>query len=159
MLLRKVFGPKKDVVCIQFGILSNQRLRELLCMILIPGGVYIMKSRRLWWARYVTSMGRQGMNTEVWWENFMENGHFEWQDNTAGFSICDVCVVSATRVYSISLIHHSLYCCLKPEVLCRVLYQFSMYFVVTAVCKHHFHCICLFIICTLDALDFYEICL
>jgi hypothetical protein len=73
---------------------------------MLLGSVYIMKSRRLCWARYLTRVGRQGMNTEVWWENFLENGHFEWQDNTTGFSIHGVvCVVSAARVYCIT-IHH-----------------------------------------------------
>jgi hypothetical protein len=70
---------------------------------------------------------------EKWMMEMMENGHFEWQDNTAGFSNCGVvCVVSATKVYYIT-IHYSFYCCLKPEVLYGVVYQFSGVF-----CSHSY---------------------
>lgn len=66
MMLRKIFGPKKDVVCIQFEILSNHRLCEL-CR--LPGSVHIMK------CRYVARMGSVEMLTEVWWKMVVWNSN------------------------------------------------------------------------------------
>jgi hypothetical protein len=42
----------------------------------------LLKCRNLWWTGYVDLMRRQ-VHTEFWWENPLENGHYEeWEEDT-----------------------------------------------------------------------------
>jgi hypothetical protein len=43
-----------------------------------PNIVRIMKSRRLQWAGHVARIWRQGMHTEVWKGNLLENFEGDW---------------------------------------------------------------------------------
>ena len=52
--LRKVFGPKRDVVTEEWRKLHNEELNDLYSL---PNIVRVVKSRRMRWAGHVARMG------------------------------------------------------------------------------------------------------
>jgi hypothetical protein len=53
-VLRRVFGPKRDEVTGEWRKLHNEELSDLYSL---PSIVWVVKSRRIRWARYVVCMG------------------------------------------------------------------------------------------------------
>jgi len=54
-VLRKVFGPKRDVVTGEWRKLHNEELNDLYSL---PNIVRVVKSRRMRWAGHVAHMGK-----------------------------------------------------------------------------------------------------
>jgi hypothetical protein len=57
MVLRRIFGPKRDEVTGEWRKLHNEELSDLYFS---PSIIRIIKSRRMRWAGLVTRMGRRG---------------------------------------------------------------------------------------------------
>jgi len=56
MVLRKIFGPKRDEVAGEGRKLQNEELNDLYCSTNI---VRVIKSRRMRWVGYVARMGER----------------------------------------------------------------------------------------------------
>ena len=56
MVLRRIFGPRKDEVTGELRRLHNEELNDLYCS---PSIVWVIKSRRMRWARHVARMGEE----------------------------------------------------------------------------------------------------
>jgi len=56
MVLRRVFGPKRDDVMGEWGRLYNEELNGLYCS---PNIVRVIKWRRIRWARHMARMGEE----------------------------------------------------------------------------------------------------
>ena len=54
MVLRRIFGPKRDEVTVEWRRLHNEELNDLYSS---PNIVRVTKSRRLGWAGHVARMG------------------------------------------------------------------------------------------------------
>jgi len=54
---RRIFGPKRDEVTRQWRKLHNEELNDLYFS---PNIVWVKKSRRMWWAVHVASIGEGG---------------------------------------------------------------------------------------------------
>jgi len=55
-LLRRIFGPKRDVVTGEWSKLHNEELNDLYCS---PNIVRVIRSRRIRWAGHVARMGER----------------------------------------------------------------------------------------------------
>jgi hypothetical protein len=78
-VLRKLFGPKRDEVSWLCTILYKE---EVYGLYRPPNIGTVLKFMRLQLAGYVSvnkSGERQGMHTEFWWGNLLENGCLEDQ--------------------------------------------------------------------------------
>jgi len=56
MVLRRIFGPRKDEVTGEWRRLHNEELNDLYCS---PNIVRVIKSRRMRWAEHVARMGEE----------------------------------------------------------------------------------------------------
>jgi len=56
MVLRRIFGPRKDKVTVEWRRLHNEELNDLYSS---PNIVRVMKSRRMRWAGHVVRMGEE----------------------------------------------------------------------------------------------------
>ena len=54
MVLRRIFGPRRDEVTWEWRRLHNEQLNDLYCS---PNIVRVIKSRRMRWAGHVAHMG------------------------------------------------------------------------------------------------------
>ena len=56
MVLRRIFGPRRDEVTVEWRRLHNEDLNDLYCS---PNIVRVIKSRRMRWAGHVARMGEE----------------------------------------------------------------------------------------------------
>jgi len=56
MVLRRIFGPRKDEVTVEWRRLDNEVLNDLYSS---PSIVRVIKSRRMRWAGHVARMGKE----------------------------------------------------------------------------------------------------
>jgi len=75
MVLRRIFGPRRDEVTGEWRRLQNEELNDLYCS---PNIVRVIKSRRMRWAGHVARMGEERRCIGVWWGKRMEGDH--WGD-------------------------------------------------------------------------------
>jgi len=72
MVLRRIFGPRRDEVTGERRRLHNEELDELYCS---PNIVRVIKSRRMRWADHVARMGEESGCIGSWWGNRREGEH------------------------------------------------------------------------------------
>ena len=65
MVLRRIFGPRKDEVTGEWRRLHNQELNDLYSS---PNIVRVIKSRRMRWTGHVACMGEERVCIGSWWE-------------------------------------------------------------------------------------------
>jgi len=75
MVLRRIFGPRRDEVTGEWRRLHNEKLNDLYSS---PNIVRVIKSRRMRWAGHVARMGGERGCTGSWWGNRREGDH--WGD-------------------------------------------------------------------------------
>jgi len=76
-VLRRIFGPKRDVGTRKWRKLHNEELN----LYSSPNIVRVIKSRRMRWAEHVAYMGkRRGIYTGFCWENLRERPRHRWED-------------------------------------------------------------------------------
>ena len=75
MVLRRIFGPRRDEVTGDWRKLHNEELNELYSS---PNNVRVIKSRRMRWAGHVARMGEERGCIGSWWGNRREGDH--WGD-------------------------------------------------------------------------------
>ena len=75
MLLRRIFGPRRDDITGEWRRLHNEELNYLYSS---PNIVRVIKSRRMRWAEHVARMGEEGGGIGSWWGNQRERVH--WGD-------------------------------------------------------------------------------
>ena len=64
MVLRRIFGPRRDEVTEEWRRLHNEELNDLYSS---PNVVRVIKSRRMRWAGHVTRMGEESGCIGSWW--------------------------------------------------------------------------------------------
>ena len=75
MLLRSIFGPRRDEVTGEWRRLHNEELSDLYSS---PNIVRVIKSRRMRWAGHVARTGEERGCIGSWWGNRRERDH--WGD-------------------------------------------------------------------------------
>ena len=81
-MLRRIFGPKRDVVTGEWRKLHNEELNDLYC----SRNIQVIKSRRMRWARHVARMGERGGVYRFLVEKLVVNRQLDrprrrWEDN------------------------------------------------------------------------------
>jgi len=69
MVLRRIFGPRRDEVTREWRKLHNEELNDLYSSSNI---VRVIKSRRMRWAGHVVRMGEERGCIRSWWGNGRE---------------------------------------------------------------------------------------
>jgi len=72
MVLRRIFGPRKDEETGEWRRLHNEELNDLYCSFNI---VRVIKSRRMRWAEHVARMGEERGCIGSGWGNRWEGDH------------------------------------------------------------------------------------
>ena len=75
VMLRRIFGSRKDEVTGERRRLHNEKLNDLYSS---PNIVRVIKSRRMRWAGHVACMGEERGCIGSWWGNWREGDH--WGD-------------------------------------------------------------------------------
>jgi hypothetical protein len=76
MVLRRIFGPKRDEMMGSWKKFHNEEFHNLYASPSIITSRMI-KSRRMRWAGHVAGMGRRGPHIGFWWESQRERYHQE----------------------------------------------------------------------------------
>jgi hypothetical protein len=79
MVLRRIFGPRRDEVTGEWRRLHNEELNGLYSS---PNNVRVIKSRRMRWAGHVARMGEERGRIGSWWGNRRERDR--WGDLVVG---------------------------------------------------------------------------
>ena len=84
MVLRRIFGPRRDEVTGEWRRLHNEELNDMYCS---PNIVRVIKWRRMRWAGHVARMGEERGCIGSWWGNRRERDHLgrprrRWVDNS-----------------------------------------------------------------------------
>jgi len=66
MVLRKIFGPRRDEVTGEWSRLHNEELNDLYAS---PTILQVIKSRRMKWAGHVARIGEERGCRGSWWGN------------------------------------------------------------------------------------------
>jgi len=66
MVLRRIFGPRRDEVTGEWRRLYNEELNDLYSS---PNIMRVIKSRRMRWAGHVAHMGEERGRIGSWWGN------------------------------------------------------------------------------------------
>jgi len=72
MVLRRIFGPRRDEVMGEWRRLHNEELNDLYAS---PNIVRVIKSRRMRWAGHVAHMGEERGCIGSCWRNWRERDH------------------------------------------------------------------------------------
>ena len=72
-MLKRIFVPKRDEVTGEWRELHDE-LNDLYCL---PNIIWVIKSRRMRWARHVARMGERRGVYRVLWGNLREGDHLE----------------------------------------------------------------------------------
>jgi len=75
MLLRRIFGSRRDEVTGEWRRLHNEELNDLYSS---PYNVCVIKSRRMRWTGNVARMGEERRCVGSWWGNWRERD--QWGD-------------------------------------------------------------------------------
>jgi len=75
MVLRRIFGTRRDEVTGEWRRMHNEELNDLYCS---PNIVRVIKSRRMRWAGHVAHMGEEREVYRALWGNRREGDH--WGD-------------------------------------------------------------------------------
>jgi hypothetical protein len=73
MVLRRIFGTRRDEVTGEWKRLHNEELNDLYCS---PNIVRVIKSRRMRWVGHVARMGEERECIIFWWGN--RKGRDQW---------------------------------------------------------------------------------
>ena len=84
MVLRRIFGPRRDEVTGEWRRLHNEELSDLYSS---PNIVRVTKSRRMRWAEHVARMGEERGRIGSWWGNrrWVDNIRMDLQDVGCGY--------------------------------------------------------------------------
>jgi len=74
IVLRRIYGPRRDEVTEEWRRLYNEELNDLYSS---PNIVRVIKSRRMRWAGHVARMGEERGVYRVLWGNRREGDHWE----------------------------------------------------------------------------------
>jgi len=75
MALRRIFGPRRDEVTMEWRRLHKEELNDLYSS---PSIVRVIKSRRMIWTGHVTRIGEEKGCIGSWWGSQREGDH--WGD-------------------------------------------------------------------------------
>jgi hypothetical protein len=75
-VLRRIFGPKRDVVTGEWRRLHNEERNDLYSS---PNIIWVIKSRTMRWAVHVARMARGEVHTGLWWGDLREGTTWKTQ--------------------------------------------------------------------------------
>jgi len=73
MVLRRIFGPRRDEIMGEWRRLHNEELNNFYSS---PNIVRMIKSRRMRWAGFVACMGEERGCIGSWWGSRRERDHW-----------------------------------------------------------------------------------